>query len=173
MASLKSEKLHTFIPVEDDKFPGSVVMRGLEAGEGMKLLQYYYFSKAFCTCSYHGTTTEHLSEEQFCHIRLNEFLLLLLALGPTKGPHMAAPAHQNAFGKKLWSKLPGSTENGHLDTGQRHFCRAPHPWCVLVGEGRGEMSTAGGRGFQFCSNLHVFVYVSFNVKLFLYVFNLL
>jgi len=57
MASLKSEKLHLFIPVEDDIFPGSVLMRGLEVGGGMKLLQYYYFSKAFCTCSYLKTTT--------------------------------------------------------------------------------------------------------------------
>lgn len=117
MALLKSEKLHPFIRVEDDIFPGSVLMRGLEVGGGMKLLQYYYFSKAFCTCSYHQTTTEHLSEEQFCHIKLNEFLLLLSALGPIKGPHMAAPAHKNAFRQELRSKLPGSTENWRLDRG--------------------------------------------------------
>lgn len=173
MASLKSEKLHPVIPVEDDNFPGSVLMKGLEVGGGMKLLQYYYFGKAFCTCSYHETTTEHLFEEQFRHIKLNEFLLLLSAFSPIKGPHMAAPAHKNAFRKELWSKLPGSTENGSLDTGPRRFCRAAHPGCVLVGEGRGELSTADGCGFQFCSKLRVFAYVSFNVKLCLYVFNLL
>lgn len=173
MVSLKSEKLYPFIPVEDDMFPGSVLMRGLEVGGGMKLLQYYYFSKAFCTCSYHGTTTEHLSEEQFCHIKLNEFLLLLSALSPIKGLHMAAPAHKNAFRQELWSKLPGCTENGSLDRGLRPFCRAAHPGCVLVGEGGGELSTAGRRGFRFCSKLHVFAYVSFSVKLCLHVFNLL
>lgn len=121
MASLKSEKLHPFIPVEDDKFPGSVLMRGLEVGGGMKLLQYYYFNKAFCTCFFQGTTTEHLTEGQFCHSKLNDFLLLLSALSPIKGPHMPAPAHKNAFRKELWSKLPGSTENGSLDTGSRRF----------------------------------------------------
>lgn len=101
MASLMPEKLHPFMPVEDDKFPGPVLMRGLKVGGGMKLLQYYYFSKAFCTCSYHGTTSEHLSEEKFCHIKLNEFLFLLSALIPIKGPHMAIPAHKNAFRKEL------------------------------------------------------------------------
>lgn len=75
--------------------------QGLEVGGGMKLLQYYYFSKAFYTCSYHGTTMEHLSEEQFCHIKLNEFLLQLSALSPIQAPHMAAPAHKNAFRKEL------------------------------------------------------------------------
>lgn len=132
MASLMPEKLHPFIPVEDDKFPGPVLMRGLKVGGGMKLLQYYYFSKAFCTCSYHGTTSEHLSEEKFCHIKLNEFLFLLSALIPIKGPHMAIPAHKNAFRKELRSKLPGSTENWRLTTGARHFCRATHHWCVLA-----------------------------------------
>jgi len=101
MASLMPEKLHPFIPVKAVKLPASVLIRVLEVGGGMKLLQYYYFSKAFCTASYHGTTTEHLSEEKFCCIKLNEFLFLFSVLILIKGPHMAIPAHKNAFRKEL------------------------------------------------------------------------
>lgn len=136
MASLSLEKLHPFIPAEDYKFPRT------EVGGGMKLLQYYYFSKAFYTCSYHGTTTEHLSEEQFCHIKLNEFLLRLSALRPIKAPHMAAPAHKNALRKELWSKLCWSWWSGQRTRTIQH--RAAHPgvcswgkeevsWLQLVG----------------------------------------
>lgn len=138
MASLKPEKLHPFIPVEDDIFPGPVLLRGLEMGGGMKLLQYYYFSETFCTCSCHGTTMEHLFEEQFCHIKLNEFLLLLSAPSPIKGPHMAAPAHKNAFRQELGSKLPVSAENGSLDRGQSTPVEQ-HAW-GLCSWGKAEVS---------------------------------
>ena len=88
MASLMPEKLHPFIPVKAVKLPASVLIRVLEVGGGMKLLQYYYyFSKAFCTAS--------------CCIKLNEFLFLFSVLILIKGPHMAIPAHKNAFRKEL------------------------------------------------------------------------
>lgn len=61
------------------------------------------------------------------------------------------------------------------EPGQRteHSCGAARPGSVLMGEGGGELSTAGGCGLRFCSKLHVFACVSFHVKFCLYVFNLL
>lgn len=167
------EKLHPFIPVEAVKFPASVLIRGLEVGGGMKLLQYYYyFSKAFCTASYHGTTMEHLSEEKFCCIKLNEFLFLLSVLILIKGPHMAIPALKNAFRKELWSKLLGWTEKWRLHAGPIHCCIAVHLGCALVKDW-GEQSAAGRLRFQFCSTLHVLSCIAWSVKFYLYECSLL
>lgn len=92
MTSRKSEKLYPFIPLKDDTFPGSVLMRGLEVSGGIKLLQYYYFSKAFCTCSCHGTTTEHLSEEQFRYTK--RVSVAALSTQSHQGPSYACSSAQ-------------------------------------------------------------------------------
>ena len=169
MASLKSEELHPFIPVEDDKFPGSVLMRGLEVGGGTKLLQQGLLHM-FLPRDHHGAFVwgAVLSHQT------KWVSVAALSTQPHQGPSHGCSSTQECIQEGAVIKAsPGSTENGSLDTGPRQFCRAAHPGCVLIGEGGGELSTADRHRFQFCSKLHVFAYFYFSVKSCLYRFNFL